>query len=122
MKVNTDYQKRCSNIYFGIKVSKNFITAAHNHYNYQVGTNKKQNIYRFNNKVKEFEGFGFDNYTLDYERRLKNGNWQHYLVAKKEDSNQKINIIANRDTLLRIINKFLSMDESEFSQNFRKHK
>ena len=75
MKVNTDYQKRCSNINFGIKVSKNFINAVHNHYNYQVGTNKKQNIYRFNNKVKEFEGFGFDNYTLDYEKRLKNGNW-----------------------------------------------
>ena len=55
MQIDSNYQKRCSNPYFGIKVSKNFIDVAHNYYNYGIGTYKKQNIYRFNEQVKEFE-------------------------------------------------------------------
>ena len=122
MKVNTDYQKRCSNPYFGIKVSKNFIDVAHNHYNYQVGTYKKQNIYRFNEKIKEFEDFGYDDYTINYERKLKYGNWKHYLVITKDGTNNQRRVLLKRNTLFRIIEEFLSMDKNEFQKNFHRHK
>ncbi|MEE3348736.1 MAG: hypothetical protein VZR09_01720 [Candidatus Gastranaerophilaceae bacterium] len=119
MHVSNNYQVKPFNPYFGIKVSKNFINNAHNHYNYQIVKNKKENVYKFNEKVKEYEGFGYDNYTLEYERRSNNGNWQHYLVAVKDgNEKQKINIISNRNTLVKIINRFLSMNEKEFKNNF----
>lgn len=108
-----------SQTYFGIKVSQNFINAAHNHYNYNVMTNKKQNIYNFNSVVDKFNKFGFDNYTLDYSRKLEQGNWQHYLTAVRDDSKKNV-VILKRNTLLRLINKFLTMNKYELNDKIRK--
>jgi len=108
------------NTSFGIKVSQNFIKAAHNHYNYNVGTNKKQNIYNFNSMVEKFKTFGHNDYTLDYERKNNSGNWNHYLFVIKDDGTDRRNITV-RNTLLKIINNFMGMNRSEFNAKFHRN-
>ena len=109
-KINADY-----NPAFGVKVSQHFINTAHNHYNYNQIQNKRQFIYKFNAKVDEYSKFGYDDYTVDYCKKFEQGNWQHYLVAVK-DNQDSGKIIIQRNTLLRLINKFLEIGKGEFKQ------
>ena len=96
---------------FGVKIGDNFIKIAHNQYNYHIQVNKKQNIYKFNSHVQEFEKAGFDDYELNYEQVMsKKGRRMHHLFAKNDSNPQnKINIIWD-NTLERVVNRFMQMD------------
>lgn len=108
-----------SNTSFGANVASNFIRVAHNSYNYNNVPNKKNLIWQFNKKVEQYSNFGHDEYTIDYERKLENGNWEHYLVALKNDGKEKF-VIFHRKTLAKIIDRFLQMNKHEFNTKFSK--
>jgi len=107
-----------SNTNFGIKVAPHFIQTAQNQYHYNNVPNKRQMIWRFNQKVEQYSNFGHDDYTIDYERKLLNGNWEHYLVATRDDGH-KITIF-HRSNLAKIINRFLEMNKHELNTKFAK--
>ncbi len=101
---------------FGINVSAHLIDTAHNHYNYNQLVNKKQSIYKFDKKAQEYSNYGYDDYTLDYRKKLEQGNWQHYLVAFKDGEENKAKVVIKRNTLLRLINKFFEINKGELRQ------
>lgn len=107
---------------FGVKVSQNFIKVAHNHYNYNVQANKKQNIWRFNNRIDEYGKYGFDDYTLEYEQKIVNGYRKHFLIAKHDTNPKKNSVILNQSTLVKLVNKFLNMSENEFANTLKHRK
>ncbi len=104
---------------FGIKCSPHLIQTAHNSYNYSNVPNKRNLIWSFNNKVEEYSSFGYEDYTLDYERKMTNGNWQHYLMAAKDGNPNKKFVVIKRTTLSKIINRFLNMTENDFRNTMR---
>lgn len=112
-KINNNYMS------FEAQVSPHFNKVVQNFFNYGNYPNKRKNIYTFIKKSEEFEKFGHNDYIIDYEKQLKNGIPQHYLVALKES--KKV-ILAERDSLIRIIRKFLQMNKGEFNQKIIKGK
>lgn len=106
-----------NNPYFGIKVSDNFIRMAHNQYHFNNVPNKRSLIWQFNNKVEHYSNFGHDDFTIDYERKFQNGNWEHYLFAVRDDG-LKINIF-HRSTFAKIVDRFLQMKKHELDTKFR---
>lgn len=105
---------------FGIKVAPHFSKTVQNFYNYGNVPNKRNLIWEFNQKIMQYEKFGHDDYTLDYEKKLQHGNWEHYLVAIRDDGS-KINIFQ-RSTLAKIINRFMQMNKHELNTKFPKNK
>lgn len=108
-----------SNTSFGANVASNFIRVAQNNYNYNNVPNKKKLIWQFNKKVEEYSNFGHDEYTIDYEKKLENGHWEHYLIANKNDGKGKV-VIFHRSTLKKIIERFMQMNKHEFNTKFSK--
>ena len=117
MQVNKVYGD--DNASFGANIASSFIRVAHNSYNYNNVPNKKNLIWKFNQKVEQYSKFGRDEYTIDYEKKLENGNWEHYLVANKSDGKDKV-IIFHRSTLAKIIDRFMQMNKHEFNTKFKK--
>jgi hypothetical protein len=99
---------------FGIKISPHLLQTAQNHYNYNNVPNKRHLIWAFNQKAEEYGKFGFDDYILDYEKKLVNGNWQHYLVATRDSNPSDKITVSQRQTLVKIINHFLEMSRGKF--------
>ena len=99
---------------FGIKISPHLLQTAQNHYNYNNVPNKRRLIWAFNQKAEEYGKFGFDDYTLDYEKKLVDGNWQHYLVATRDSNPSDKITVSHRQTLVRIINHFLDINKNIF--------
>ena len=101
---------------FSAKVSSNFMTIAQNFYNYNNIPNKRSLIWQLNDKAKEYESYGYNNYVLDYEKKLEQGNFQHYLVAT--DANNPTNkiYILKRQTIFRLINAYKTMSNYKFRQ------
>lgn len=110
-----------NNPYFGIKVDPHFIRTAQNQYNYNNVPNKRHLIWEFNQKVEQYSKFGHDNFTLDYEKKLENGNWEHYLTATRDDGKKKI-IIFHRSRLNKIIDRFMQMNKHELDTKFSKNR
>lgn len=106
---------------FKANVAQHFINTAHNYYNFTVVANRMKHVYSFNNKVQEYSKFGFDNYTLDYARKMVDGNYIHYLVANDSDTNKSV-IVLTRRTLPKIINGFFYMSKEKFQQIMRSNK
>lgn len=107
-----------NNTSFGIKVAPHFSQTTQNFYNYGNVPNKRHLIWKFNQKVDQYSKFGHDDFTLDYEKKLQNGNWEHYLTATKDDG-QKITIF-HRSTLAKIIDRFMQMNKHELDTKFPK--
>lgn len=102
---------------FKAKISPNFNKVVQNFFNYSSFPNKRKNIYTFTKKAEVFEKFGHNDYVIDYERKLRNNICQHYLVAS--NGSRKV-ILAERNNLLGIIIKFLTMNGYEFYQKIIK--
>ena len=111
---NPNTQNR--NVSFGIKVSQNLISKAHNHFNYNQVANKRDSIFAFNKTVEKYANrFGYDNYTLDYEQSSLRGVRKHYLVATRDGSNGMNRIIVSKqNTLVGIIRTFLTLNAKDF--------
>ena len=103
---------------FGIKVAPHFSQTVQNFYNYGNVVNKRNLIWKFNQKVELYSKFGHDDYTLDYEKKLQNGNWEHFLTATKNNGH-KITIF-HRNTLSKIIDRFMQMNKHELDTKFVK--
>jgi len=119
MKISKIQDNKSNSMAFCAKVSPHFIQTAHNSYNYGNVSNKKNLIWKFNKKVEDYGTFGHDDYVLDYEKKLENGNWEHYLTAQKTDGTGKF-IIFQRKTLAKIIDRFMQMNKHEFNTKFKK--
>lgn len=99
---------------FGIKVSPHFSKTVQNFYNYGNVPNKRNLIWTFNQKADEYFRYGYNEFTLDYERKQIKGNWQHFLVAVSDSNPNKKIVIAQRDNLAKIIRRFLELNQGAF--------
>lgn len=99
---------------FGVKVDPHLSKTVQNFYHYGNIPNKRHFIWSFNKKAEEYAKYGFDEYTLDYERKQMRGNWQHFLVAVNDSNPNKKVVVAQRDTLAKIIIRFLELNQGAF--------
>lgn len=104
---------------FGMKIAPHFSQTVQNFYNYGKVPNKRKLIWEFNQQAEKYKNFGHDDYTLDYEKKLKQGNWVHYLTATKDNGKEKV-VISVRSTLAKIIEHFMKMNKYEINYKFQK--
>ena len=80
MKVNFDSKN--SHQTFGIKISERFLNSLHGHVN--NGENRLRNNYLLNNKLKEYESFGFNDYTMHMQQKSSPLGFEYNLFAVKD--------------------------------------
>ena len=102
------------NTSFGIKISPDFIKAADEFY---VQHNKQQDqfnkIYR---KAKYMEeNYGFDEYTIIASGFTKNGKRLKALFAVKDDNSQKPVLLAAKDSMKKLFERFTHINEYELN-------
>jgi len=105
---------------FGINVSTHFSKTVQNFYNYGNVPNKRNLIWKFNQKVEQYSKFGYEDYSLDYEKKLQNGNWEHFLTATRNDGKKVV--LFHRSRLDKIIDRFMQMNKHELDTKFPKNR
>lgn len=107
--MQTNFNVNHSNPAFGISVSESFIKAAHNYYKGVEYRPWRANI--FDKKVaKVFNDFGYDEFTLNYEKVQKGGKISHVLKAEREGLSVPI---TEKDRFRKVIEKFQRMTKGE---------
>ena len=106
---------------FQAQVSKSFIEKAHNLFNYKhINKNLKVN---FDEKVLEFENFGYDDYFIKYVKKDINGKRFHQLIAVRHDmSDADGTLLTSKDQFRKAIEKFTHINKYEFTQKMEQHK
>ena len=118
MKVNLDTNVQPS---FQAKISPKFEKFMRSYIN--NGQNRLQNNYKLNQKIADYEKYGFDDYTIN----LANKNvalWNEFsLVATKEGQDVKNGIfLIKKNSVKQIINTFLRIDKNYLNKLMKKNR
>ena len=94
---------------FGIRVSRNFIKAAHNYY---FGVEyKPAKVEVFDRKVRYAKSnFDYDEFTLIHQKSHENGETKHLLFAVSKD--KKI-LLDSEDRFRKILANFIHMNKED---------
>jgi len=111
-----------NNVSFGIKVAPHFSKTVQNFYHYGNIPNKRRFIWAFNQKAEKFAKSGFDDYTMDYDRKFLNRNWVHYIVATNDSNPKERIILSKKKSLAKIIIHFMEMNIDEFTKIMKSKK
>ena len=104
---------------FQAKVSKHFIKDAHNVLGRQM--NNQRMLVNFDEKVAEFEQFGYDDFFIKYIKEIIDGKVFHKLIAvKKEMKDSEGIILTSKDRFRKAIEKFTHINKFEFTQKMKK--
>lgn len=107
-----------SNLNFNAEVSPRFVKSMQGYFN--NGSNRKQNIYKLNEKIKEYSEFGKDNYLIEMIQKSGPLGYEYWLVATRTDEPTAREIVlAVRTAYRKIVNKFMNMKKGEFLSHFR---
>ena len=98
---------------FNAKVSPRFVKSMQGFFN--NGENRKQNIYKLNQKIEEYASFGRDNYTIEMHQKTGPLGYEYSLLAVRNDRpNGRKVTLARRTAYRKIVNKFMNMTKGEF--------
>jgi hypothetical protein len=100
-------------------VSNKFIKEAHNTLDSQI-RNHAMKI-NFDEKVTEFENFGYDDYFIKYVKKNIDGKRYHQLIAVKSgmDDSQGV-VLTPKDKFRKAIEKFTHINKYEFTKKWNK--
>ena len=91
---------------FGINVSSNFVKSAHNYYNGVEYRPWRAKI--FDNKVNKFATkYGFNDYTINYDKIIKDGKIEHALYLTSD--NDVSVLITKANALRKVIKEFIGL-------------
>lgn len=103
---------------FQAKVAKHFIDDAHKLFNYKH-INKDLKV-AFDEKVIEFENFGFNDYYIKYKKtKVNDANVHNIVAAKSGDYNSKEILLTSKDQFRKAIEKFTHISKYEFTQKMK---
>ena len=101
-----------NNINFGIKISPELIKEADNFYCKQ--NNSQEQFNRFYRKAKYMiEKYGFDDYTIFTKQNNRKGYISTALYAIKDGENQEPILLSVKDSMRKILEKFIHINEYE---------
>lgn len=108
--MNTNLSVEKTNPSFGIKISRGFQSAVHNYFNgveYRPWRSEK-----FDRRACWVDhNFGYDEFTLEYHKVIKDGITKHRLTAEREG--MKPVLISEKDQFRKLIEKFQRMKKGE---------
>lgn len=108
---------------FQAKVAKHFIDDAHKLFNYKHIRNEMK--VAFDEKVTEFENFGYDDYFIKYVKKDINGKRFYQLLAVRPGmDDSEGTLLTSKDQFRKMIEKFTHINKFEFTKkmehNFHK--
>ena len=105
---------------FHAKVAKHFIDDAHNLFNYKhISKDMKVD---FDEKVLEFENFGYDDYFIKYVKKDINGKRFHQLIAVRPGmSDSEGTLLTSKDQFRKLIEKFTHINKYEFTKKMEQN-
>jgi len=104
---------------FRAKISPELETCARNFYN--SGENRLKSAYKLSEKIKEFNNFGYDDYTVKFAKEYVGYGTEYslYAINENESKGKKV-VLAKRGCFRHLINVFMKMKKGEFISKFRK--
>ena len=100
---------------FQAKVSKHFIEDAHSLFNYKHIRNEIK--VGFDEKVTEFENFGYDDYFIKHVKKDINGKRYHQIIAVRPGmDDSEGTLLTCKDQFRKAIEKFTHINKYEFTK------
>lgn len=105
---------------FQAKVSKHFIDDAHKLFDYKL-KNKAFRI-NFDEKVTEFDNYGYDDYYIKYIKRDGINGKEHLLIAVKKGMEYSEGVLLTcKDKFRKVIENFTHINKYEFTKKMEQH-
>ena len=107
---------------FQAKVSEKFIDSMRNFINH--GENRLKNNYKFNEKLKEYETFGYDDYTIIMHKKSGALGFEYRLFAIKDDEPYDQGVVLTKKTynsFRQIFNRFMNFNKHDFRNIMNKN-
>jgi hypothetical protein len=105
---------------FRAKVAKSFIEDAHKLFK-DKHTRKPMNV-SFDEKVVEFENFGYDEYSIKYLKKDIDGKRYHKLIAVRSGmDDSEGTILTIKDQFRKVVEKFTHINKYEFTKKMEQN-
>ena len=118
MKINIEQQSQST---FCAKVTPRFVNSMRGFIN--RGSNRLKNNYLLDTKLKEYENFGYNDYTVELNQISGPLGFEYILRAVKDGQNSEDGVIlAKRSSYRKIFERFMNYKKYDFCNKIKANK